>query len=92
MKEWIQIKKILEDNGIKESDIEITKEFFLHFPFEKRQQLMGIFGGFPKEAGFFIELIKKKKVLAENHDITFEKEIIGMEETKMENIIKKIEE
>ncbi len=79
IKDQNQIKTILDEQKILEEDQQLVKDFLSYFSFEKRQQLMGIFIGFPGKINLFIDLIKKKKVLAENYDENLAKEILDLE-------------
>lgn len=90
IKDWDQIKNILDKQKISEKDQQFIGDFLIFFSFQERQQLMGIFIGFPDKINLFIDLIKKKKALAENYDENLAKEILDLENNEINGLIGKI--
>lgn len=87
MRDFEQIKDILHSQNISNEDQQLFRDFLTSFGFQKRQQLMGIFLGFPEKMGLFVGLLKKKKVLAENYDANLAQEILDMENKEINNLI-----
>lgn len=92
MKDWSQVIKILNEQKIPNDDQGLVKDFLNHFSFRKRQQLMGIFLGFPEKIQFFIELLKKKRNLAENPAENSTAEILDLENREIDLLIKEIQQ
>ena len=90
MRDFSQLKDILDEQKISDIDQGLVKDFLNHFSFSKRQQLMGIFLGFSDKLKLFIDLIKKKKVLAENYDEKLAEGILDLENKEIEDLISKI--
>lgn len=90
MKNWSQIKNILDDQKVLEKDQQLIYDFLTFFPFQKRQQLMGIFFGFSKKISIFIDLLKKKKLLAENYDENLAQKIFDLENNEIKDLINEI--
>ena len=90
MRDFNQLKIILEEQKVAEGDQQLIKDFLNSLGFQKRQQLMGIFLGFSDKLKLFIDLIKKKKVLAENYDENLAEGILDLEDKEIEDLISKI--
>lgn len=91
MKDWEQLKNILDEQKVVGwGDQQLVRDFLTSFDFQKRQQLMGIFIGFPEKIGLFVDLLKKKKALAENYDANLAQEILDLESKKINNLIENI--
>lgn len=90
MKNFIQLKTIMDARGISNDDQDVVKDFLYRFSFRKRQQLLGILIGFPEELPVFIDLLKKKKMLAKNFDASRAREIISIEREKIDSLMKQI--
>lgn len=82
---------MLERQHISLEDQEIVKGFFGSFSFTKRQQLMGIFLGFPEQVTLFINLLKKKIEFQKNPSESLSVEILEMEKKEMEFLIKELQ-
>ncbi len=63
---------------VSQEDQKLMKNFLASFGFLKRQQLIIILLGFPKKLNLFIDLIKKKQVLAENYNLLLAKEVLNL--------------
>ncbi len=90
MKDWNELKIILDEQKISDGDRGIVKDFFSQFSFPKRQQLLGVFIGFPEKISVFIDLIKMKKGLAENYDSLLAKKVLNLENSIMAGLIQEI--
>lgn len=90
MKDHTQLKTIMDEQEILSDDQHVIKDFLSHFSFHKRQQLMGILIGFPEELPVFIDILKKKKMLAKSFDASQAQEILAIEQKKIHNIMKQI--
>lgn len=90
MRDFSQIENILDEQKVSEKDQQLIRDFLISFSFQKRQQLMGIFLGFPGKMGLFIDLMKKKKTLAGNKDAKLAQEILDLEDREIDNLIGEI--
>lgn len=90
MKDYIQLKTIMDERGISGDDQKVVKDFLHYFPFQKRQQLMGVLIGFPEELSSFIGILRKKILLAEKFDVSQAQEVFGIEREKIDDLIKQI--
>ncbi|MFH1255486.1 MAG: hypothetical protein V1667_03390 [bacterium] len=90
MKDWVDLKKLLERENIPANGIELAKNFLISLPFEKRQRMMGVFTGWPEKIALFIDLLKKKRELAQNYNSELSGEILNLENQEIQNLIKKI--
>lgn len=90
MKDWNELKNILGSQNISNEDQQLIRGFLTFFGFQKRQQLMGIFSGFPEKMPFFINLIKKKKLLAQHPDAPLAGEVLHLENEFIAELIKEI--
>lgn len=91
MKDWNELKNVLDGQNISSEDQQLIRNFLNSFSFQKRQQLMGIFIGFPEKVNFFVDLIKKKTELAKSPNENLSKNILDMENNEVENLIKELE-
>lgn len=91
MKDYGQIQEVLDKQNIAPSDQEIIRSFFSSFSFEKRQQLMGIFLGFPEKIGLFVDLLKKKIEFEKNPTEALAAEILDLENKEIKDLIKELE-
>lgn len=91
MKDWSELKNILDGKNMPNEDQQLIRDFLMSFSFQKRQQLMGIFIGFPEKIGFFIDLIKKKMELKKSPNEDLSKNILDIENSEVENLIKELE-
>ncbi|MBU1102269.1 hypothetical protein KJ853_01260 [Patescibacteria group bacterium] len=90
MKNWLDLKQILVQQNIPEQDIKLTKEFLETLSFDRRQQMMGIFLGWPEKLGFFVDLLKKKKKLAKNYQPELARKILDLEKKEVQDLIKEL--
>lgn len=60
-------------------DVELFKTLLSSLSFTERQNLMWAMIAFPGKIPFFIEIVKKKKALAERYDEHLAKEILELE-------------
>lgn len=90
MKDFTQLKTIMDEQWISGDDQNVVKDFLRYFPFRKRQQLLSILIGFPEELSVFIDLLKKKKMLTKNFDASRAHEIISIEREKIDGLMKQI--
>lgn len=90
MKDFAQVKSILNEQNILSDDQGIVKDFLLQFSFPKRQQLMGVLTGFPEKISVFIDLIKMKKSLAENYNANLAQEILDLENNIVTDLVGEI--
>lgn len=86
MKNWSDLKSVLTKKGIPEADQRLVSNFLRYFPFRKRQQLLNIFFGFQEKIELFIDLIKRKKELAEMPNAALSKEILNSEEKEIDSL------
>lgn len=91
MHDFEQLENILDEQKVAKEDQQLIRDFFISFGFQKRQQLMGIFVGWPERAGMFIDLIKNKKALAEKFDAEAAREILDLEEKEINSLIKNLQ-
>lgn len=91
MKDYSQLKDILDKQNISENDQNIVHDFLLSFSFDKRQQLMGIFLGFPEKINLFVNLLKKKIEFSKNPTDELSKEIFELENQEIKNLMKELE-
>lgn len=97
MKDYSHLQEVLEEQHIGANEQELVREFLMSFSFLKRQQLMGIFLGFPEKISLFIELLKKKMEFAKNASTMTSdaraaliKEILNLEHSEIKNLIKEL--
>ncbi len=90
MHEWDKVKIYLEEQNVVKKDIALIEDFLRHFDFLKRQQLMGILLGWPDKLNLFVEILKKKKTLAEKYDENLAKEILDLERREINSVMKEI--
>lgn len=87
MKDYSEIQEVLDRQNIAHNDQEIVRSFLASFSFTKRQQLMGIFLGFPEKIVLFIDLLKKKIEFSKNPTEALSVEILEIEEKEIKNLI-----
>lgn len=90
MKDWNNLKNVLDDQNISNEDQQLIREFLCSFSFQKRQQLMGIFRGFPEKIRLFAELLKKKVEFAKDPTEALAGEILDLEKKEMQDLMKEI--
>ncbi len=90
MHEWDHVKTYLEKHNIAQEDVALVKEFLRSLNFVQRQQLMGILLGWPDKIGLFVEVLKKKHVLAQTQDENLAQEIFDLEQKEVTNLMKEI--
>ncbi len=91
MKDWEQLKNVLDKGNISSEDQKSLRDFLSYFSFVKRQQLIGIFMGFPEKLSLFVDLIKKKQALAKSHKDNLSQEILDLENQEIEKLIKELQ-
>lgn len=91
MKDYSQLKEVLNKRNIGENDQELIYEFLSSFTFQKRRQLMGIFLGLPEKISLFIDLTRKKMEFEKNHAKTLSTEILDLENKEIKNLMKELE-
>lgn len=91
MKDYSQIEEVLNKQNISPIDQEMMREFFRSFSFTKRQQLMGIFLGFPEEIALFIDLLKKKIEFTKNPTEELSKEILDLEGGEIKKLMSELQ-
>jgi|GEM_PF-3826429 len=87
MHDWESVQLVLEEQKINDQDEKILEKFLLSLGFQERQRIMGVLLGFPTECIFFIDLLKKKEILAKNKDDALKDEIMRMEKDFMKKIL-----
>lgn len=87
MKDYSQIQEVLDKQNIAHSDQEIVRGFLGSFSFTKRQQLMGIFLGYPEKITFFVDLLKKKVEFQKNPTEALSAEILEIENKEIKNLM-----
>lgn len=92
MIDWSQIEDVLDKQSVSEDDQNLVRDFLSSFSFSKRQQLMGIFLGFPEKIGLFVELVKKKVKFANSMDKSLADDILHIENDEIDNLIKDLED
>lgn len=90
MKDWSEIKNVLDNQNISSEDQQLIRDFLMSSSFQKRQQLMGIFLGFPEKIILFTDLLKKKVTFAKNPTKDSAKEILDLESKEMQDLMKEI--
>lgn len=80
----------MDERGISGDDQKVVKDFLRYLPFQKRQQLMGVLIGFPEELPSFIDILKRKMVLAERFDVSQAQAVFDIEREKIDDLIKQI--
>lgn len=91
MKDWNELKNVLDDQNISSEDQQLVCDFLSPFSFQKRQQLMGIFLGFPEKISLFADLLKKKVEFAKNPTEALAGEILDLESKEMHDLMKEVE-
>lgn len=91
MKDWNELKNILDGQNISSENQQLIRDFLSSFSFQKRQQLMGVFMGFPEKINLFVDLIKKKMELAKSPNENLSADILNLENKEVENLIKELE-
>ena len=87
MRDYSQIEEVLNKQNIAHSDQEIVRNFLASFSFTKRQQLMGIFLGFPDKISLFVDLLKKKIEFQKNPTEALYAEILEIEDREIRNLM-----
>lgn len=90
MKDWNNLKNVLDDQNISSEDQQLIRGFLSSFSFQKRQQLMGFFLGFPEKISLFTELLKKKVEFAKSPTEALVGEILDLESKEMHDLMKEI--
>lgn len=90
MKDWNDLKNILDSQNISNGDQQLIRDFLSSFSFQKRQQLMGIFLGFPEKVILFTDLLKKKVTFAKNPTKDSAEEILDTESEEMRYLMKEV--
>lgn len=90
MEDWNQLKTILDNKKFSNQDQQLLHDFLMSFSFQKRQQLMGIFSGFPEKVSLFTDLLKKKVAFAKNLTEALAGKILEMESKEMQDLMKEI--
>lgn len=85
------MENVLNSQNISSENQQLVRDFLSSFSFLKRQQLIGIFVGFPEKTGFFVDLIKKKMELAKSPNENLSKNILDAENNEVEKLIKELE-
>ncbi|MEK7487944.1 MAG: hypothetical protein AAB598_01320 [Patescibacteria group bacterium] len=91
MKDWSELKNVIDSPGISSENQQLVRDFLSSFSFQKRQQLMGIFLGFPDKIGLFVNLLKKKIEFAKNPTKDLAEEILDLEHKEIHGLMKEIE-
>lgn len=86
MHNWSELENILCDQNIAEDDQRALDDFFMALSFSKRQQMFGILLGFPEQLNLFINLLKKKKLLAQQFNKELSQEILEFESKIFEDL------
>lgn len=87
MKDWEQLKIILDEQNIKGEDRRLIRAFLGFFSFSERQRLLGIFIGFSDKIYLFVDLLRKKRDLAKSGNDNLAAEIFNMEDKLINNLI-----
>lgn len=90
MKDWSELKNVLDNQSISSEDQQLIRDFLSSFSFRKRQQLTGIFLGFPEKISLFANILKKKVEFAKNPIETLAGEILDLEKKEMQHIMGEI--
>lgn len=90
MKDWSEVKNVLDSHSVSSENQRLVRDFLSSFSFQKRQQLMGIFIGFPEKIALFITLLTKKVAFAKNPTETSGREILDTESKEMQDLMKEI--
>lgn len=90
MKDYSQIEEVLNNQNISQADQALVKEFLRSFPFEKRQQLMGIFLGHSDKITFLINLLKLKIEFHKNPTEELAAEIFAIEEGEIKSLMSEL--
>lgn len=87
MHEWENVRSLLAKQGVREQEEKILESFLLSLGFSERQRIMGALLGFPEKCAFFVELLKKKKILAESNDANMKDEIMKEEKNLLKELL-----
>lgn len=90
MKDWNELKNILNRQNISSEDQQLIHGFLIFFTLQKRQQLIRVLMGYADKLPFFINLIKKKKLLTQNFDAPLAGEVLHLENEFIAELIKEI--
>lgn len=90
MKDYSELAEVLNKQNIAHKDQEIVRSFLGSFSFTKRQQLMGIFLGFPEKIPLFVDLLKKKIEFAKNPTEALSAEILDLENMEIKNLMSEL--
>jgi len=91
MIDYSQIQEVLDKQNISQDDQKVVKNFLSSFSFAKRQQLIGIFLGFPEKISLFVDLLKKKIEFSKNPTEALAEEILGIETGEIKNLMKELQ-
>ncbi|EKD46849.1 MAG: hypothetical protein ACD_67C00043G0004 [uncultured bacterium] len=87
MHDWEDVQVVLRKQHINEQEAKILEDFLLALGFNERQRLMGVLLGFPEKCAFFVELLKKKKSLAESDESSMKDEIMNEEKNFLKELL-----
>lgn len=90
MKDYSQVQEVLVDQNIPLDDQEVIKNFLRAFSYTKRQQLIGIFLGYPDKINLFVGLIKKKTDFSKNPTEELSAEILDIENSEIKKLISEL--
>lgn len=90
MKDYSQVQEVLVDQNIPLDDQAIVRDFLSSFSYTKRQQLLGIFLGYPDKIKLFVDLIKKKTDFAKNPTEELSAEILDIENSEIKKLISEL--
>lgn len=91
MKDYSELEEVLKQKGISNDDQEFLKKFLLSFSFPKRQQLMGIFLGFPEKIALYLEVLKKKAEFEKTPTEALSVEILELENSEINRLMSELQ-
>ena len=81
---WDDIETILLGQNIFPMDILLMKEFVRTLPFDDRQAVMRAMLVFPERLPFMLDILKKKRALADEYDASLAIAILSSEAKELE--------
>lgn len=81
---WDDIEIILNEQNIFPMDILLIKEFVRSLPFDDRQEVMRAMLVFPERLPYMLNILKKKRALANEYDVALAIAILSSEAKELE--------
>lgn len=83
---WDDIEIILNEQNIFPMDVLLIKEFVRTLPFDDRQAVMRAMLVFPERLPYMLDILKKKRSLADEYDPALAIAILSSEAKELEGV------